>query len=52
MGQVSYDLSTPLDGFITGANVRPVAGLGDGGERLYEWGLNSEDPRHREMVEG
>jgi hypothetical protein len=52
MRQVSYDLSTPLDGFITGANVRPEAGLGDGGERLYEWGLNSEDPCYREMVDG
>ena len=52
MGNVSYDVSMSLDGFITGANVRPEAGLGDGGERLHEWGFNSADPRNREIVEG
>jgi len=51
MGKVSFDVSMSLDGFITGANVRPEAGLGDGGERLHEWGFNSADPRNREIVE-
>jgi dihydrofolate reductase len=30
-------MSMSLDGFITGPNVRPDNGLGDGGERLHEW---------------
>jgi dihydrofolate reductase len=30
-------MSMSLDGFITGPNERPDAGLGDGGERLHEW---------------
>jgi dihydrofolate reductase len=30
-------MSMSLDGFVTGPNVRPDNGLGDGGERLHEW---------------
>jgi dihydrofolate reductase len=51
MGKVIYEMSMSLDGFVTGANVRPEAGLGDGGERLHEWGFNSTDPRTRQIVE-
>src|SRR5215211_6663301 len=51
MGKVIYDVSMSLDGFISGANVRPEAGLGDDGERLHDWGFNSADPRNREIVE-
>ena len=54
MGKVIYDISMSLDGFISGANVRPEAGwggLGDGGERLHDWGFNSADPRNREIAE-
>ena len=51
MGKVIFDISMSLDGFITGANVRPEAGLGDGGERLHEGGFNSADPRNREIIE-
>jgi dihydrofolate reductase len=51
MGKVIFDISMSLDGFITGANARPEAGLGDGGERLHEWGFNSADPRNREIME-
>ena len=51
MGKVFYDVSMSLDGFIAGANPRPEAGLGDGGEQLHEWGFNSTDPRNREIVE-
>ena len=50
MGKVIYDISMSLDGFITAANVRPEAGLGDGGERLHEWAFNSSDPRNRELL--
>ena len=54
MGKVIYDISMSLDGFIAGANVRPEAGwagLGDGGERLHDWGFNSADPRNHEIEE-
>ncbi len=36
MGKVIYDISMSLDGFVSGANVRLEAGLGDSGERLHE----------------
>ena len=52
MGKVTYDISMSLDGFVSGANVRLEAGLGDGGERLHHWGFNNTDPRNREIVEG
>jgi dihydrofolate reductase len=51
MGKVIFDISMSLDGLITGANARPEAGLGDGGERLHDWGFNSGDPRNREVME-
>jgi dihydrofolate reductase len=50
MGKVIFDISMSLDGFITGANPRPQAGLGDGGERLHDWGFNSADPRNSEIM--
>ena len=54
MGKVIFDISMSLDGFITGANPHPEAGwggLGEGGERLHDWGFNSTDPRNREIME-
>ena len=55
MRKVIFDISVSLDGFITGANPHPEAGwggLGEGGERLHDWGFNSSDPRNREVMEG
>ena len=55
MGKVIFDISMSLDGFITGADPHPEAGwggLGEGGERLHDWGFNSADPRNREITEG
>src|SRR5215211_443202 len=54
MGKFLFDISMSLDGFITGADPRPEAGwggLGEGGERLHDWGFNSADPRNREILE-
>lgn len=54
MGKVVFDISMSLDGFIAGANARPEegwAGLGDGGERLHDWGFNSTDPSNLKVVE-
>lgn len=50
-GKIIYDMSMSLDGFITAANARPEAGLGDGGEQLHNWGFNSTDPRNHEIAE-
>jgi dihydrofolate reductase len=36
-------MSMSLDGFVTGPNVRPDNGLGDGGERLHEWAFPDGD---------
>lgn len=52
MGKVVYDISMSLDGFVSGPNVRLEAGLGDGGERLHDWGFKSTDPRNLKLVEG
>lgn len=37
MAKVALDKTISLDGFITGPNPRPEAGLGEGGERIFEW---------------
>ena len=42
-------MSMSLDGFITGTNVSPENGLGDGGERLHEWVFGG-DERDREVL--
>jgi dihydrofolate reductase len=40
-------MSMSLDGFVTGPNVRPDNGLGDGGHRLHEWALTGADADHK-----
>src|SRR5512132_506994 len=45
MGDVRADISVSIDGFITGPNVGPGNGLGDGGERLHEWLVDLESFR-------
>ncbi len=37
MAKVVSGITMSLDGYITGPNDRPGAGLGDGGERLHHW---------------
>jgi dihydrofolate reductase len=43
-------MSMSLDGFITGPNVRPDNGLGDGGHRLHDWLLSGADADHKEVA--
>jgi dihydrofolate reductase len=50
MGKVIFNISMSLDGFITAANARPEAGLGDGGEQLHDWIFKGADPRSHEMM--
>jgi dihydrofolate reductase len=42
MGQVIFENSMSLDGFVAGPNDGPDNPLGDGGERLFQW-YNSGD---------
>jgi dihydrofolate reductase len=37
MSSVTANITTSLDGYITGPNDGPAAGLGEGGERLHYW---------------
>ena len=37
MGKVLAGITISLDGYITGPNDGPSAGLGEGGERLHDW---------------
>lgn len=43
MTQVIADISMSLDGYVTGPDPGPSAGLGRGGEALHVWALDSED---------
>jgi dihydrofolate reductase len=37
MGKVTFNMTVSLDGFVAGPNDGPDNGLGDGGDRLFEW---------------
>ena len=37
MGEVRFDITMSLDGFIAGPNDGPDQGLGEGGEQLHQW---------------
>ena len=37
MGKVVFNMTMSLDGFVAGLNDGPENGLGDGGDRLFEW---------------
>jgi len=52
MGDVRADISVSIDGFITGSNVGPGNGLGNGGERLHEWLVGLESFRELHHGEG
>ena len=47
MSKVVISLSMSLDGFITGPGDGPGAGLGKGGERLFDWYFSGTDPHPR-----
>jgi dihydrofolate reductase len=51
MTKVIFDMSMSLDGFVKASNATPEQPLGDGGERLHEWGF-SEHERDREVLTG
>jgi dihydrofolate reductase len=37
MGKVTFNMTMSLDGFVAGPNDGPENGLGDGGDRLFQW---------------
>ncbi|MCB0196235.1 MAG: dihydrofolate reductase family protein [Anaerolineae bacterium] len=37
MGKVVFNMTMSLDGFVAGPNDGPDNGLGDGGDRLFDW---------------
>jgi dihydrofolate reductase len=51
MGKVVVDMSMSLDGFVRASNATPEQPLGEGGERLHEWGFGGGDERGREVAE-
>jgi dihydrofolate reductase len=50
MTKVIADISISLDGFVTGPNPGPDNGLGDGGEALHTWAIDSDDPVDAELL--
>jgi dihydrofolate reductase len=50
MGNVIFDISMSLDGFMTAADPRPDEPMGDGGQRLVAWAFG-DDERSREVLE-
>jgi dihydrofolate reductase len=49
MSKVIFDMSMSLDGFVRASNATPEQPLGDGGEKLLEWGFGG-DERDREVL--
>src|SRR5260370_42413872 len=45
MGKVLLDISMSLDGFIAAPNDDPERPLGDGGQRLHDWGFGGKTER-------
>lgn len=52
MGNVTSDISVSLDGFIAGPGDGIDNPLGDGGERLHEWGVGLATFRERHGMAG
>lgn len=50
MASVVLVISISVDGFVAASNVRSEAPMGDGGERLHGWLMDTEDPRNHEIL--
>lgn len=51
MTKIIVDITVSLDGYVTGPNPGPANGLGDNGEALHHWAVNSDDPREAQLLE-
>jgi dihydrofolate reductase len=49
-GNVVLVISMSVDGFVAADNVRAEAPMGDGGDLLHSWLMDTEDPRNREIL--
>jgi dihydrofolate reductase len=52
MPKLTLDISMSLDGFIAGRNQTLEAPLGEGGERLHEWGVGTASFREAHGLAG
>jgi dihydrofolate reductase len=52
MGQVIFDITTSLDGFVAGPSPSPENPLGEGGEQLHDWSTENRAWRERHGLEG
>jgi dihydrofolate reductase len=53
MGNVIFDISMSLDGFITGPNDNHEHPLGDGGKQLHDWVWHDKDmTKNAELMQG
>jgi dihydrofolate reductase len=52
MGQVLFDITTSLDGFVAGPNPSLENPLGEGGEQLHDWTTETAAWRARHGLEG
>jgi dihydrofolate reductase len=52
MGRLTLDISMSLDGYIAGPDLTLEEPLGEGGERLHEWGLGLAPWRERHGLSG
>ena len=51
MGQVTFNISVSLDGFITGPNVGVGNGMGDDGDRLHDWMFDAKTDADAAIVD-
>ena len=52
MGQLIFDITTSLDGFVAGPSPSPELPLGEGGEQLHDWATENRAWRERHGLEG
>jgi dihydrofolate reductase len=52
MTRIVADISVSLDGFVTGPNVGPENGMGDGGMALHQWAFSDDPDEARTVHEG
>jgi dihydrofolate reductase len=52
MPALTFDISMSLDGFIAGPNQTLEQPLGEGGDRLHEWGVKLASWRERHGLDG
>lgn len=43
MGNVIFDISMSLDGFIAASGMTPDVGMGEGGEALHDWAFAGDE---------